>query len=493
MSLRRTVARGLRFSLGDFNVIPFPAALSSIGVFVYVTYVGFGGLALAASLRPQKHRASNRVSPLLMLITPALGFSLVLLPTLWANWAGLPVGSFAIPLAVALFVVASIAIVRHPPRPNWRLMGVFGAVLALAFWLTGRPLVEYGFDWLSFSNDDMTNYSLAAERLIAHGFFSIPNRHDFVYQSDTPLYYWVLYAVEQIRTGVEELLASAAVILHVSTFAAFMPLIMAMHLMLISSSAALVYQGPRRKAAAILTALALALSAGTSLGTIYQLIAQVCGLGLLLASLAVIQLTLRRPSRRGVVIAAVIVTALFAVYPEVSPFLFLGTAIVLTLRVLRGQTDLRRAAKSIAGVALLTLILGNANLRTFLNTALTQTAGGTRSVGEHLFWYMLLPGAPATLFGLIPIATRPDGDFVSIAVAVGFALLFMLLALVCFAMRARAEALSAVAAVMLALGAFLAWRQADFGLLKLSMYMQPFLWGMLAVAVTSGTRKRVLP
>lgn len=463
------------------------AVSASIFMFLYATYLGIGALGLSG------RRSHVPIPPKFVLICPALGFAIVTLPVLWLNWLGLPVGRFALPLAIVLFAVASAGFVRAFPSIRWRILWPIGASIALAFVLTGRPLFEYGFDWLSFSNDDMANYALGAQRLIDYGFFSVPDMHQFTSGTNATLYYWVLYAALSIRTGIEETLAFFAVLLRLTPFAAFMPVILAMHLMLIASSAALVFQTSARRVAASITALALAISAPMTLGTVYQLIAQVCGLGLLNAVLAIGPAVLRRPSVRGIFVASVIVAGLFAIYPEATPFLFLGLGLVVVLRAARARRIARGTLVSMGAVAFAVAVLLNTNLLTYARTLVLQSDNGTRFERIHLFWYMLLPGAPATMFGILPIATRPDDPIASLASAIGFVLLAGFVVLIAIALVRRVEPLATVPAVMLALAALLFTRHSDFGLLKLSMYIQTYLWGLLALLVTGALWRRAIP
>ena len=40
-----------------------------------------------------------------------------------------------------------------------------------ALFLTGWPMLLYGFDWSSYNNSDMSHYCLGASRLLDFGFF----------------------------------------------------------------------------------------------------------------------------------------------------------------------------------------------------------------------------------------------------------------------------------------------------------------------------------
>ena len=59
---------------------------------------------------------------------------------------------------------------RKPLLP-WRQLTPFGAVVLGYLIYTGWPLLLYGFNWISYGNDDMANYCLAAERFLEHGYY----------------------------------------------------------------------------------------------------------------------------------------------------------------------------------------------------------------------------------------------------------------------------------------------------------------------------------
>ena len=59
---------------------------------------------------------------------------------------------------------------------DWRRAWPYGVVLAFALVATGRPMFKYGFDWVSYCNDDMANYALAADWFYHHGYYDLPPR-----------------------------------------------------------------------------------------------------------------------------------------------------------------------------------------------------------------------------------------------------------------------------------------------------------------------------
>src|SRR5262249_1708410 len=150
----------------------------------------------------------------------------------------------------------------------------------LALILTGWPMLEFGFAWFSYANDDMANYVLDAERMTRTGFLNIPDRSTFLEGLDYTQSYWFL-AVDGHRPGSQLLLAWVISLTGKPGFEIFMPVILAFHLVLISAAGALVCQSRRLRLPAIITCLMLSLSTQNSTGVLYQLIAQVGGLGML--------------------------------------------------------------------------------------------------------------------------------------------------------------------------------------------------------------------
>ena len=75
-------------------------------------------------------------------------------------------------------------------------------IALLAFVLTDRPLFEFGFNWLSFSNDDLANYTNAAERFMRAGYFQLPPHASMTdLLSSVDIAYWHLYAMAGERAG----------------------------------------------------------------------------------------------------------------------------------------------------------------------------------------------------------------------------------------------------------------------------------------------------
>src|SRR5579859_2141497 len=140
-----------------------------------------------------------------MLLAPAVGLAVTLLAVFLVSRGGVPLDRAALPLALLAFCVASMLVWRRRQSFPLRSYAVFPVVLLVALLATGRPMLEFGFDWVSYSNDDMANYTLAAQRILTHGFFDIPRADELVTGRDYSLAYWFFNL--GVRPGAEMLTA----------------------------------------------------------------------------------------------------------------------------------------------------------------------------------------------------------------------------------------------------------------------------------------------
>ena len=177
----------------------------------------------------------------------------------------------------------------------------------------------YGFDWISYANDDMANYVLGAERIQQNGFFAIPNFEELVNGGDRNQHFWFMHAVLGHRVGSEILLAYFSSITSLNGHQAFMPLIIMLHLCLISSVGALVSNMASSKNTTLIAMALVGISPLVLMGALYQLIAQVGGLAILVCSLV---LLLRDQSKynfmqrviKNIPLAIVLITFVISLY-----------------------------------------------------------------------------------------------------------------------------------------------------------------------------------
>ena len=447
-------------------------------------YWGILGSALLAVL------GTDRRSCQRLLVAPAVGIAVVLLPTFWLNRAaGVPVGRFGSALALGL-LLASLAVLawRRPLMPFQRV-AAFGPPILLAGLLTGRPMLAVGFDWLSYANDDMANYTLLAQRVLTRGLLAPPDLATVAQGLDHPGLYST-YHMLGVRPGPELLLAGVVAVTGLNPHQAFMPCIVAFHLALVGALCALVYQTRRHRPAALVTGWLVAVNALASLGVLFQLLAQVLGLALLSALTAtVLQPAWSRRPRRLLALGllfGVLGSALAIAYPEILPFGAIASVLYLVPRVVRRRIALRALVIVGAPAAVMALAALNAYLPSVVWLLGVQRESGMRGneAIQMVFPYYLVPSGLAQAVGFLPIGGDVRGVWVSVAIALG-ALVLSVVALTALRLGWRGEPVALITATMLTVGIVLFSGRAAFGLFKLAFFLQPF---MLATAALGWLR-----
>ncbi len=460
--------------------MPEHLAAPLVSLALFLTWGAIGAATLSV-LRERTNVEQN------LLLAPAVGAGVSVLPLFWLSWSGLPVSAFGAPLAGVLLIVALAVLWRQGYVVSPRELAVFAAPLAAAFALTGWPLVKYGFAWLSYANDDMVNYCLLAERLLHNGLLVRPSAEALASGTDLSLASWFIESATA-RPGSQLVLAWVATIVRRPLPELFMPVIIALHLALVASAGALVYQTRHARRAAVATCWLVAFSPLTTLGTVSQLIAQVFGLALAssLVALAWDAPSDGRPGSivRESVLLSVAISAFLLVYPEFAPFV--GVALVgrIALGVIRRSLTARQAITlTLAGAGSVLLIAPYAvkSVTFFLIQARQGMTGSERLI--QIFPYYLIPSGLAQVWGFLPIAGQGVEPWTSLTIAAGGVLL---LATFVWSVRLffQGEAVAAVALPMFLVGLVLFWQPSPFGLFKLAMFAQPFLLGTVAVFLT---------
>jgi hypothetical protein len=415
------------------------------------------------------------------LLAPVTGMGATMLLVAMLNWV-LPV-RYAGPLATLVLAVLSVWLIRRKRVPvSGRLVTPFAGVLLLAALVTGYPFFRFGFNWVSYCNDDMANYCLSAKFLLNHNQWTQPAAQDILTNKDTSLYYWYFDVLSAMRHGVDELLAWVLSLTGLASLQAFMPTILAFQLVLISAAGALVMQGRKYRRAALLTCFAMAFSALIALGSVYQLFGQVGGLAALCGAAAVLLRRVTGLPKSERVLAGLLLSSLGLLYPEVLPFLAFSYFAYHFLCVLRRKERLRDVLATLGPIGFYWLTFVNVSAPCTIATLLRQTVDGTKvKVGAAgLFPYYMTPGAFAYLWGFWGISEAPVGIGLDLSIVSGaLLLLIVLIGSLVYAWKLRPVAF--FCPIMLALALVLFARGVEFGVYKLAMYVQPFLIGSIAL------------
>jgi hypothetical protein len=421
------------------------------------------------------------------LLAPSMGIAATVLLITWVSLLGAPLRYGGPAATLALLVLSAWLFRKRRPILPSRRLAPFILIAVLAAVITGFPMFKFGFDWVSYCNDDMANYALGAKFFLNHGHFDVPTLAEI--DLDASYRYWLMYVPAGIRHGVEELLSWACSITGLSAPEAFMPMILAFHITLIASIGALVLQNRKLRSAALFATCGLAFSALVTLGTLYQLFAQVSGLAMLASTLA---LLLRPPPtrRRELIICALLAAGACLIYPEMLPFLGISFIIYHAQAIWRGRETLTQVLRGFGAISVASVLFLNAGAIITITTLFGQAVNGLKPVDplEALFPYYLTPSGLAYLWGFAGIGEGISENGMDRGIVVGAILLVVAIVIT---MRGAwsGQPIAIVTAVMLALSLRLFESNTDFGLFKLAMYLQPFLLGTLAVSLAGFYRR----
>ncbi len=460
----------------------------SVLLFIFWTVAGYPAVTF---LRRQSDPLQN------VLLAPVVGLVITLLPVFWLNRLGNPVNSFGKVLALFLFLVSLALIWKIRLKLPWREYTPFTACFLLALYLTGRPMLEFGFNWVSYANDDMANYCLSADLFLRHGFFDTPDLDVLASGKDYTLYYWLMHVPGGVRPGCDLLLAWVCSVTGLTAHQVFMPTILAFLLILISTIGALVYQTKTLYLSALIACGLLSISALNTYGVLQQLIAQVSGIAILAGCLVLLLQSFENFKRGALIqqglLAGLLVVALFIIYPEVLPFLVLAFLLYHGVSLLRRKLYL----KPLLIVSSLAVLTNLVFLNTFFIHAIaflrSQTGKGIilNDLQFSLFPYFLIPSGLAGFWSLQPISGTYRDPWISITILLGMFLL--LTAIIVSFLLVRWNSPSAtITLVMLSVGLVLFIRQSDFGLFKLAMFIQPFLVATMVVWWVNQPRQLIL-
>lgn len=447
------------------------ALLVAVALFAYYLVLGLGVTALLPRSIPVLTRLQ---------LAPAVGSSLFVVPAIMLSRLGLPVGTFAVPLGIALLIAGVGGTWLRRPRVTRADVLAFAVPVAIGLVMAGAPLLSFGFHWLSYSNDDMGNYSLGAQRFIESGYFTDPPPATWLDNRDLAQVYWNMAAISGERSGAEVMLAAASSIFGHNPFETFMPFIVSCFLAIVAASGTLGWPRPGRLLPALIST-GVAVFALSLFGVFYQLLGQELGLqdAVALTGIAVGPLMFNR--RRGEtvrlgVVAGVLGAGLMCVYPEIMPFVLLGAGIALAVRF----RDVAWKSFGIGAVVSLgaAVILLNAHLDTMVRLIVSRLLTATLAVAPiptTIFPYYLIPSGFPNLWGLQPIASFFDDPLQSALIVIAIALTCVAtVATIVLLVRTRTPA-APVLVGMMVFAVIAARHREPFALYKLAMYSQPFL------------------
>lgn len=422
------------------------------------------------------------------LLAPVAGASTLMLAIFECNRWGLPVRACGPAVTLLCGLIAAVLIWRLRLPVPWRRLAPFLAVVAAGALLVGYPLLLHGFDWFSYGNDDMANYVLGAGAFLNRGYLDSFDPRLILENRDMGMAQWLPMILSGVRCGSELTLAWVMSLTGLTGHQVFMPVIVALHLVLICAAGALLVRGRNTRLAGLVTCGWMAVSSLVALGTVYQLIAQVFGMGLLAGAAALLLEPIRGKSRAAVkraLLAAVFCAAIGVAYPEILPFLVLPFGLAHLLALLRRKEAIASLARATAITVAATVVLWNTFADCVPAFLLHQAGSGLRaaSAAELLFPYYLVPSGLATYWGILPIAQTMERPLLDLAIVAG-TMLLAVAAWVAVRQAWRGQPAALIAVVMFILAIRLAWTRSDFGLYKLAMYSQPFVIGLLARAWT---------
>jgi len=192
------------------------ALLLVLGTFLYLTFIG---QAVVALLRPRLGVLWS------WFIAPTVGLALLIVLITRLNVWGIPVRVAGPWLTLGMFVAAVGIFIWRRPKLPWRQLAPFFGIVCVYLLYVGWPAVRFGFNWISYGNDDMANYCLAAERFLNHGYYDLPLQTDLEGRNYTQ-HYWFMHGLQQIRPGSELAVAWVSSLTGLKAHQTFMPTIL---------------------------------------------------------------------------------------------------------------------------------------------------------------------------------------------------------------------------------------------------------------------------
>jgi len=415
-----------------------------------------------------------------LFLSPVAGLTISILFIFTYNRFGFPIKNIGTSSFYSILFLSIFAVVRH--RSSGIPPTLFGKVLfaPLGILFTAWPILRYGFSWISYVNDDMNNYVLAATRFFNFGFFDKPNQDFFAGRDYSQVYYY-FHVLSGVRPGSELYLAAYSKLHHGDTLAIFMPAILTLQIVLIFSILAVSRtMSLRTKSITRFSYLLSLLLPLTSLGFLYQLIGQVGGLAIGTGLIALISILLTqdefRTWRSSFLILALLLAAQMIWYPEFLPFIAIPTALKMLMAKRGRRLMLWRTS---LGILVVTAIVLNRYFYAAIKFGMTQLAGAQKSVAgvnanSQLFPYFLKPHGLPSGIGFTPLNRWSNDPWESLIVFLSF---LLVIATIYFVIKRKfyREFVVSIFLFIEATSCYLILSKSGFGAFKIAMYVQPFL------------------
>jgi hypothetical protein len=452
----------------------------AIGLFLHFILIGRAFLCLIRFRGP---------SFLSWVLAPAIGVSIKITFVGILNQLGWPVLAFARNDLIISSALCIIILAWAKPRLSLKTHGVFISIILISFFAIGWPALLTGFNWLSYSNDDMANYCLAALRHINNGFYRVPTMEE-LQGRDYSQFYWFMHVGALMRYGSEVLMAWVGAMSGKNPINVFMPTMLALTGVTLTATAALARSSGLKYRAIVHSCIILVMSPLFILGIYCQLIAQIAGIALAF-TLAAILLNSRYATTAPNIIkyglaCGLLSAGLCVTYPEITPFVglpILGFPVMYFLKFKKVPVGWF----GVIGVTgIIALVLLRENIGVYIFTILAQAAGGTKSaiIEDILFPYFLLPTGLSAFAGFTPINAFPSEPKATLLFILGFSFAAIIGVLI---MRdlLKFRSYSLIGVTMILMGVYLFINLSDFGLFKLAMFIQPVIAIAIAIALNS--------
>lgn len=335
------------------------------------------------------------------------------------------------------------------------------------------------------ANDDWANYNLGALRSLNNSFFQQPSIEAMKAGRDYPGFFWFIHVGAGARPGSEMLLAWVSGVTGKNPFFVFMPLILVLHALLCFAAASLAMVSLRR--GALFAALILTAMAPLNLFAVHQqLIAQVFGLALMCATASLTFVSFNEFQSKGrIAVTSIVVAAFCLAYPETLPFFVLA---FIVFHALHGWTvgwGWKHFWRVLFVPAITGALLGPYGL-SFLFFLLSQFHGSaTMGVYDDVsvFPYFLVPNGISVLFGFSSYGQIFGEPFLSVSIAAAFIMVAVVISGLVIGLKRR-HALSIYLLVFCIAAAALLHQRNDYGLFKLAMFSQAFIWFAVVLVVS---------